>query len=116
MQIRTTLPQYANAELNLPEVGATKFIDGVAEVPDHIGALLLGQPNDWEEVLIEEAEQVEEMSTEDEQALSESIDQMSLDELVALAKESKLVGYNAFLKNEAKMKSYLKKKLLTATN
>ena len=119
--------------INLPIIGETLVSkDGEIEVDEYVAKLLLNGDNwtlvqdeeeeeendqdDAEKGLNEGEEEEEENDEEeedevDEQKIKDHLDTLTLDQMVDLAKESSLKGYNLFKGDAKKMKAFLLKKL-----
>lgn len=113
MQIKSKNINSQNCTLNMPIDGEVEVTNGIAEVSDELGNLLLGNPADWEAT----TEEVEELDEEDEGSdvpNEDGLDELELPDLIEMAKEAKLKGYNLFTKDAAKMRAFLRKKLKAA--
>jgi predicted RNase H-like nuclease (RuvC/YqgF family) len=138
MLLKTKLNHVIGTILILPIIGETEIPEnGIIELEDEVANLLLDGDN-WEEVVEEEIKEeleeeeeeddVEEEELEEEEeedgedgvgdeksedndSLNDKIDKLGLEDLINLAKESNLKGYNLFMKDVEKMRAFLKKKL-----
>lgn len=123
----------------LPLIGETLVNkDGEIEVDEYVAKLLLNGDN-WSIVQDEEEEAEDEQKsdknlseddqdeeeeddneeeddeddteTEDEQKIKDHLETLTLEQMVDLAKESNLKGYNLFKSDEKKMRAFLLKKM-----
>jgi hypothetical protein len=123
MQIKTNLDAFKNVKLQLPVVGETEVIDGIIDVPDEVAELLLIGDN-WSkiELVANEAENTQlltelgEVKSEDgDVGIEDDLAKLNLDEMIKLATDAKLKGFQLFLKDESRMRAFLRKKLKAAT-
>jgi hypothetical protein len=120
MLLRTKIRTMFGKAIILPKIGEVEISEqGTIEVEDSIASLLLDGDN-WEQIEQSENEDEnedapDEDGDEDEEAdnveLSSKIDSMSLEDMLLLAKEANLKGFNLFSKDASKMRIFLKKKL-----
>lgn len=110
MQIKSKNTNAQNATLNMPIDGEVEVVNGIAEVSDELGNLLLGNPNDWEKV-VGEVEELDEETDLSDDKVEDGLAELDLAALVDIAKEAKLKGYNLFAKDAAKMRAFLRKKI-----
>jgi hypothetical protein len=118
MLLRTKIRTMFGKAIILPKIGEVEISEqGTIEVEDSIASLLLDGDN-WEQIEQSEDEDEDapdEDGDEDEEAdnveLSSKIDSMSLEDMLLLAKEANLKGFNLFSKDASKMRIFLKKKL-----
>lgn len=113
MQVKSKNVNSQNTTLNMPIDGEVEVVNGIAEVSDELGNLLLGNPADWElvEGEIEELDEEDEDKGGDDKTADDGLDKLELADLVEMAKGANLKGYNLFAKDAAKMRAFLRKKL-----
>jgi len=112
MQLKSLNTNHQNGTLNMPIDGEVEIVNGLVEVSDELGHLLLGNPTDWAATV----EEVEELDEEDDTAekTEDGLDELDLPELIDMAKTAKLKGYNLFAKDAPKMRAFLRKKMKDA--
>lgn len=109
-QIKSKHPNFQNCTLNAPIDGEITVVDGIAEVSDELAPLLLANETDWE-ALEELEEELEEETEETEEEKTDGLDELTLEEMIDLAKQGAIKGYTLFIKDERKMRSFLRKKM-----
>ncbi len=126
MKIRNTDRRVANAKLNLPHVGEVQLKDGIVDVPDHVHKLLVNHGSDWEDG--EEAKDKGKNATKGGKSTNKGdsaggkddikamLDELTFDEVKALAEESKIPKWSMFANKEAALRTYVLNKLKAADN
>jgi hypothetical protein len=116
--------------INLPIIGEVLVTkDGEIEVDEYVAKLLLNGDN-WEIVQGEEEKDEntqnhagktlneggneEEEEDYENEKINKQLEALSLEEMVNLAKESNIAGYNLFKSDEKKMRTFLLKKMSTS--
>lgn len=107
MKIRTTNETLFGSNTIVPIDGQISVDkEGFAEVSSAAGEVLINGNSEWASA---EEEEVEEEV--DNSVLAASIAEASLDQLVQLAKDTKVKGWQAFKADEEKLRQFLLKKL-----
>lgn len=116
MKIRTHKKHIVNSTVNFPNIGHKEVVDGIVDVPDDI-AKLLTQGEDWEyadkSIVSKEkksTKKVEEvLEEEDEDDEEQNLDSLSLPDLIEVAKEAKVKGWEKFKDKKAVLLALIKK-------
>ena len=136
MLLKTNQTLLYGQKINLPIVGEVEIDEnGQLDIDEEVAVLLL-QSDGWDIVqddieiqqsqdlgggntgtvktIIsdEKSNKAKDLSPEIEDSeFSKELDNMSLEDMISMAKEAKLTGYNLFMKDKSKMKVFLLKKL-----